>query len=202
VFDLALAAQAVTVTRNEGLRLRLPNDRAGGNRRTIHSDDGELTVIGSEPGQPAVDRPIASSWLNVDHRLGVASLYSQEPFTLRDFPAPEEAMGGNLAEVLNNPFSTQATAYRAGQIVRDTVTLLVAGDAATTARLARVGAVLPTGKELVRAAVISGAEGGRYLVVANFGPKETRVNLRPPATAPLSDLRLPPLYTLVMKLGE
>jgi hypothetical protein len=78
--------------------------------------------------------------------------------------------------------------------------LLVAGDAAATARLAHASAVLPTGNELVRAAVVPGVDGGRYLVAANFGLKETTVTLRPPGGSPLADLRLAPLDTLVLEL--
>jgi hypothetical protein len=200
LFDLALAAQGVTVTRSEGLRLRLPNDTANGNRRMIRSEEDELTVSGMEPGQPIVDRLITSRWLNVEDRLGIAALYSQEPFTLRDFPDREAGTDSRLSEIIDSPYSTQATAYQAGQIVRDTVMLMVAGDAAATERLAGAGSVLPTGSALVRAAVVPGLEGGRYLVAANFGLKETRVNLRPPETAPFADLRLSPLDTLVLRV--
>jgi hypothetical protein len=192
-FDLALAAQEVTVTRNEGLRLRLGGGPVAGTRHTLRSEEGEIAVPAAEPGQPAADRTIASSWLNVDDHLGLVSLYSQEPFTLK-------SGGAGLFGVIDNPFSAQPVPYRAGQIVRDTVLLLVAGDSATTTRLARAGAVLPTGNELVRAVVVPTPGGGRYLVATNFGPKETVVTLRPPGVAPLVDLRLAPLDTLVTEL--
>ena len=80
--------------------------------------------------------------------------------------------------------------------------LLVAGDAAATTHLAHAGAVLATGNELVRAAVVPGVDGSRCLVAVNFGLKETTVTLRPPAAAPLADLRLAPLDTLVLELGS
>ena len=43
-------------------------------------------------------------------------------------------------------------------------------------------------------------DGHRYVVAANFGLKETTVTLRPPAAAPLADLRLAPLDTAVLAL--
>lgn len=67
--------------------------------------------------------------------------------------------------------------------------------------LARSGAVLPTGRELVRAALVPTPAGRRYLVAANFGLKETTVTLRPPGAAPMTDLRLAPLDTLVLPLA-
>lgn len=109
---------------------------------------------------------------------------------------------GEWAEVIDTPFALQPVAYQAGQIGRDTVMLLVAGDGAATARLARASTVLPTGSELVRAAVVQGLNGGRCLVAANFGLKETTVTLRPPDAGPFSDLRLAPLDTLVLELGR
>jgi hypothetical protein len=201
-FDLAIAAEGVTVTRNEGLQLRLPRDPATGNRHTIKCDEGVLSWESAEPGKPMTDRPISSSWLNVEDHLGIISLYSQGPLTLRDGSTSEVSKASELTDRVDTPLATQPVAYQTGQIVRDTVILLLATDAATTSRLAPVGAVLPTGSELIRAAVVPTVEGGRYLVAANFGLKETKVTLRPPGSPPLNDLRLPPLDTLVLELGK
>lgn len=206
-FDLTVAAQAVTVTRSEGLRLRLPDDLLAGGRHSLKSEEAPMTLALPDPGQPAADRSIASPWLNLDDHMGAATLYSQEPFTLRSVapraaerPTGGESAVGAAAGEIDNPFSTQPVSYQPGQIVRDTVLLLVAGDAATTARLQHAGAVLPTGSELVRAAVVPALDGSRYLVAANFGLKETSVTLRPPGAEPLPNLRLPPLDTLVREL--
>jgi hypothetical protein len=204
-FDLTVAAQEVTVVRSEGLRLRLRADPLG-KPRTVQSEEGALALPLDQPGPVAPDRAVTSPWLNVEDRLGLIALYSQEPFTVRGRPTAGGPPGGagewesGVVAVIDTPFTMQPAAVRPGQIVRDTVLLLVAGDTATTTRLARSGAVLPTGRELVRAAVVPTATGSRYLVAANFGLKETTVTLRPPGAAPLADLRLAPLDTLVLPL--
>jgi hypothetical protein len=204
-FDLTVAAQDVTVIRSEGLCLRVRADPAG-KPRSLRSEEGVLTLPIDQPGPVAPDRAIASPWLNVGDRLGIIALYSQEPFTIRGRPAAGGGEGGGgeweseLAGIIDSPLVSQPAAVRTGQIVRDTVLLLLAGDTATTTRLAGSGAVLPTGRELVRAAVVPAPGGRRYLVAVNFGLKETTVTLRPPGAAPLTDLRLSPLDTLVLSL--
>jgi hypothetical protein len=125
----------------------------------------------------------------------MAALYSQEPFTLRT----ADTAGAKLT-VIDDPMTTRGVKYQPGQIVRDTVILLVAGDTTATTRLSRAAAVLPTGGELVRATVVPGGDGRRYLVAANFGLKETTVTLRPPGAAPFAGLRIAPLDTAVLPL--
>ena len=193
LFDLALAAGEVTVSRGEGLRLGLGRDVAGNGRHLLRSEEGELTLPPTEVAEPPADRPLASAWLNLDDRLGLVAVYTQEPFHLRPGSA---ALLGTIA----SPLSTQPVGYKAGQIVRDTVHLLIAADTATTSRLARAAAILPTRNELVRAAVILTPDGEQFLVAVNFGLKETTVTLRPPVGQPVGDLRLPPLETVVRPL--
>jgi hypothetical protein len=192
LFDLGIAAQAVTVNRNEGLQIGLPVERADHSRPTLRGEEGELPLTPAA-SDAAADPPLASPWLSVDDRLGIAALYSQEPLVLR-----MDTQAGMRIAVIDNPMTTKPTTYQPGQVVRDTVTLLVAGDAASTTRLAKAAEVLPTGSELVRAAIVTGVEGNRYLVAANFGPKETRVTLRPTTAAPWTDLRLAPLGATVL----
>src|SRR4051794_27260169 len=83
---------------------------------------------------------------------GTAALYSRQPFRLRPAPDASATAAGAAVAVIDDPLTTHPAAYQPGQIVRDTVMLLIAGDTAATSRLARAAAVLPTGSELVRAA--------------------------------------------------
>src|SRR5436853_143745 len=48
LFDLAVAAQGVTVTRNEGLCLRLSTAGAGNARHPLRSEEGALPVPGAD----------------------------------------------------------------------------------------------------------------------------------------------------------
>src|SRR5439155_6195998 len=130
LFDLAVAAQTVTVTRSEGLCLRLPLTETGGSPHNLHSEEGNLPLTLPETSPAPADRSIASPWLNVDDELGIAALYSQEPFTLRTARA-----AGAAVIVIDDPLTSHPVAYQSGQIVRDTVMLLIAGDTAVTTRL-------------------------------------------------------------------
>jgi hypothetical protein len=213
LLDLALAAQEVRVTRNEGLQLALANDLAGGNAWTVTGEMEPLLIRGVEPQTPSRNRTLETRWLNIAGALGVALVYGQEPFTLRDFSAreqrPTDAYRSLHTELLCTPFQVTPVEYRARQVVRDTAILLVAGDGAATRRARERAAVAPTGEELARAVWITGSSGKAYLVAANFGEKELSMTLKPPAqpkdqgeraitSSPALALRLPPLDTLVI----
>jgi hypothetical protein len=204
LLDLALAAQEARVTRNEGLQLALGNDVAGGNSWVVTGEMEPLTIRGVEPETAAVNRTLETRWLNIAGALGVALLYGQEPFTLRDFSArdqrPTDAFRSHHAELLCTPFQVTPVDYRARQVVRDTAILLVAGDAEATRRALERASIAPTGEELARAVWVTGNSGQNYLVGANFGERELALSLRPPrGDAPVS-VRLPPLDTLVLPI--
>lgn len=205
LFDLSLAVQGVRVTRNEGLQLALANDLFNENERTIATELGEMIVRGVEPGAPVRNRRLDSSWVNVDGRLGVVLAYGQEPFTLRDFSArgqrPTDPFRSLLVEVLCTPLRLQPAEYQARQVIRDTVILLVAGDAAATRAAADRVAVIPTGEETARAAWITGATGQNYLVAVNWGEREAILSLKPPRETSAVSARVPPLDALVLPRG-
>jgi hypothetical protein len=206
LIDLTHAARDVRVTHDEGLQLAIVNDVIDGNRRTLRSDDGAVEVTGVRPDAKEEAAPVGARWVNVDGRLGAVLAYGQQPFTLRDFSAREQLASDRfhslLHERLVTPYRTEPTPYRAGQVVRDTTILLVAGDVAATRLVAERSRVAATGQELLRALRVVGARGHQYLIVANFADHEQTVRLRPPgeALAPLLDLRLGPLETQV--IGE
>jgi hypothetical protein len=201
LLDLGLAVQEARVTRNEGLQLALGNDLGGGNEWRIMGEMEPFTVRGVETEKAARDRTLETRWLNVAGALGVALVYGQEPFTLRDFTArdqrPTDAFRSLQTELLCTPFQKAPLEYRARQVLRDTAILLVAGDAAATRSAWERAAVVPTGEELARAVWITGSTGRSYLVGANFGEKELTLQLRPPRGGPALSVRLPPLDTLV-----
>jgi hypothetical protein len=202
LLDLALAAQEVRVTRNEGLQLALANDLFNGNEWTVTGEMGPITIRGVEPGTPPHNRTLETRWLNVAGSLGVGIVYGQEPFTLRDFSArdqrPTDAFRSLHAELLCTPYQNAPVDFLARQVVRDCVLLLVAGDATATRGAWERATVAPTGAELARAVWITGSSGRTYLVAANFGEKERTLSLRSPRGGPPFSVRLPPLDTLVL----
>lgn len=169
LFDVALARADLTVTRNEGLRLHLANDLFNGQRRTLFSAAGELTLVGVEEGITEIrNRVIASPYLNVDHRLGVIQLHSPpQPFTVRDVPQRNAPWNSLLYELIDCPYQEGPTAYRAGEIVRDVAFVLLAADAATTQQRAAQCRLLPSADPLVKRAEIAGRTG-TVTVAADF----------------------------------
>ena len=107
-----------------------------------------------------------------------------------------------LYELLDCPYRTEPVEYRAGQVVRDTTIILVAGDADATRQVMEASRVAATGQEHVRAVRVVGPRGHHYLIIANFADAEQTARLRPPGEplAPLLELRLGPLETQV--IGE
>lgn len=202
LLDLAVAVQEARVTRNEGLQLALGNDLASGNTWPLVGEMEPLAIRGEEPEGAAVDRTLETRWLTVAGALGVALVYGQEPFTLRDFSAPDQrptdAYRSRHTELLCTPFQKAPVDHRARQVVRDTAILLVAGDAAATRAAWERAAIAPTGDELARAVWITGSSGNRYVVAANFSEKELALQLRPPRGGSGITARVPPLDTLVI----
>jgi hypothetical protein len=202
LFNLSIAAQQIRVARNEGLQLYLANDLQNGNRRTLTSELDDMVVNGVEPGEPPDTRQIASSWVNVDGKLGVVLAYGQEAFTLRNVSArdqrPTDPFRSLLAEMLDTPFRFQPADYQPRQVVRDTITLLVAGDAAATKRAAERASIVATGQELTRAIWITGQTGQLLLLVANFGDREQPLILRSPKGEASVEVRVPPLDTVIV----
>jgi hypothetical protein len=181
-----------------------PADEAGGRpaEKSGPAPAGAGRPAARAGGPPPEPRTIATNWLNVDGKLGLVLAYGQEPFTLRAFTSrdqrPSDPFRSLLVDLIDTPYRAEPVEYRARQVVRDTIVLLIAGDVAATRAAFERAVVAPTGLELARAVWLTGASGRTYLVAANFNEREQALTLKAPRGGAALDVRLPPLDTLVV----
>ena len=163
----------------KGLHLNIANDGFNGFRRTISSASG-LQTLTSPPSDPSVHEgalvSLDSPWLTVDDFLGVSLLYGADTLLI-DRAATRR--GGRyrslFVEEICSSVRTTLTPTESGEVLIDVgFAVLSGGGAAETAALG--SGRLPESGELVRGVWVTGADGVRYEVVADFAAGRVRVS--------------------------
>jgi hypothetical protein len=162
-----------------GLHLNIPNDLYNGFRRTLSLESGAMTLTGPS----ALDEllPLGSRWANLEGRVGAIGIYGAETLALRRSAARR---GGAYASLYVEELCWSCRAgpwwADAGASLLDVGWAVLSGagvqatrDFARDPRVAALPPVLPD----VRGAFVFGADGRRYLVIANFGPCDAPVAL-------------------------
>lgn len=155
----------------KGLHLNIPNDLYNGHNRTLATAAGVVNLT-SPAAQDEVVSP-GSRWACVEGRLGVIGIYGAETLAVsRSAVRRGGAYRSLYVDELCWPCVVEPQWADAGAILLDVGWAVLSGaDAEATGALARdvrVAALPPPAPD-VRAVSIMGADGRRYLVVANFG---------------------------------
>ncbi|NOU64630.1 hypothetical protein GC096_11375 [Paenibacillus sp. LMG 31461] len=166
----------------KGLQLLIPNDVYNGNHRSYYYSDGVHPIHGYEAKQEIVD--LDSAWANVDDRLGVLAVYGtdqlhvnrpgQRQIGLKRSLRFEEKEGSLYADELCGPIRLGLHSLDPNETILDTGYVLQAGKSHLyTDRYASEGMVRElngiASDGLIRGVELLGADGIRYLVIANFG---------------------------------
>jgi hypothetical protein len=173
----------------KGLHLNIANDLFNDFRRTIRGPQGRHDFVAPPPRDEVIQ--IDGRWLNVDELLGLVLLYGAEHLLIH---RAHERRGGRyhslyVEEIFVPPPGTGGRPRRSthwqpgrprptqpGEILIDVGFAVLSG--ATAAETAVVtGGALDLGHDLVRGIWVTGADGHRYAVVANFGDKPVVVEV-------------------------
>lgn len=151
----------------KSLHLVLPNDLFNGNCRRFAFAGGNLELC-SPPARPEV-REAPGPWLNVDGRLGVVSLAGGQRFLIDRSP---ERRAGRYRSLFTEEICLHALngvrRCQPGEMLVDVGFAVLAGaDAEATAKVG--GGALSFAAPGLRGVWITGADGRRYALVANFG---------------------------------
>lgn len=169
LFDRGVASADVTVGAHEGLRLYVANDIFNSGRRTIESPQGRFDLWGgphtSKTPQADVVRTLSVPWLTVDGRLSVIAVQADAPFVVQDVRGRRAAWSSIEYELVSLPLVTEPRSFRAGEVVRDSAFVLLAGDLKAAARLSAGCRSIPTGSSSVKCMLVPGPRA----IAVNFG---------------------------------
>jgi hypothetical protein len=165
------------LTEVKGLKLNVANDLFTGFTRRYHSGAGSVDRRGEAFGVHDLGGP----WANVDDRLGVVGVYGGDSVHLVQ-TGERRASGYEHSlyyDELCCPCRVGLSAANAGDVVLDCGNVVLSGaDHRETEAVAEGVERVETGEGLLRAVIVPGADGKRYLFVANFG--ETGVDTELP----------------------
>ncbi|MCM8821449.1 MAG: hypothetical protein NC831_01350 [Candidatus Omnitrophica bacterium] len=177
--------------RAKGLFLNIPNDIFNGCERTYWFEGGNKKIKGPSEKQEIIR--IQSGWLNVDNRLGIVSVYGGDSFTI--FRPAKRQAGLNLNQFEAEAISTglfadeicypyrEKIAVRKDSSIFDICCVVLAGkNRRETQRFFRKGFWIPEIETdcVVKAIGITGFDGKKYLVLANYGRKQSSVKIKLP----------------------
>jgi hypothetical protein len=175
LYDRRIAADATVTVHREGLRWHVVNDIFNGNRRMIHHAGGTQEVIGvpATPGMADRIMQLPGRWLNIDSKVGLAVLRGKGQLALRD-AAQRQAAGSICFDDVYFPWSDEPSPCHPGEVVQETVVVLLAGaDAAETRSWAlhascHVGAV-DHGRVVLE---VTAPSAKRYVIDADFAQRK------------------------------
>ncbi|AHF91157.1 hypothetical protein OPIT5_14010 [Opitutaceae bacterium TAV5] len=165
----------------KGLHLNVPNDLFNDYHRRFFSQSGELELASPAAAEEVLS--LGSRWANIENRIGVVGLHSpdrsSEANTLSVHRAPHRRAGALRSlhvEHLCWPCVIGPKKFEAGETILDVGwAVLSSVDAKQTAAFAAAHPPkqtrVDTGfeNEGVRAIRVTGLDGVRYVLVANFG---------------------------------
>jgi hypothetical protein len=156
----------------KGLHLNVANDCFNGFRRTIYSASGARTLTSPSPASAlSSDARISldSPWLAVDEVLGVKLLYGADALLIDRAASRRGGRYRSLfVEEVCSSVQTALTPTEPGEVLIDVgFAVLSGGTAAETAALA--GGRSAASEPLSRGVWVTGADGVRYEIVADFG---------------------------------
>jgi len=163
------------LTELKGLHLNVPNDLFNEYRRTVASETGTWELPAPATRDEVV--PVVGQWLNVDGVLGVVRVYGGDGLWLSRSEATRGGRYRSLrVEEVCSSVRTGVWRTAPGEVLIDTACAILSNvDAAGTA--AFEGEVLEFGEPLVRGVHVTGRDGTRYTVVANFGDADAGVEV-------------------------
>ncbi len=188
VMEHCVAPFRVYLAEVKGLKLNVANDIYSQMERRYASESGTLTARGDASAQVI---PLNSRWACADDTIGIIGAYGADGMALYQAGARrasgyadslyyDELCFGCVAPEIEEQFPPYVS-FAPGETVLDCGGVVLSGaDARETAEVAAQVEALDLGDGLLRAIIVPGADGARYVATANFGDT--------PATASLPDI--------------
>ncbi|MCE5240731.1 hypothetical protein LLH23_19900 [bacterium] len=152
----------------KGLKLNVANDLFTGFERRYASEGGSIVRRGEDMGA----LKLGGTWANVDGRLGVVGVYGSDEVWLHQAGQRRASGYGESLyyDELCAPCRVGLWDVPAGTVVLDCGNVVLSGaDAQETADVAAGVQRLAASHDDLRAVLVPGADGKRYVLVANFG---------------------------------
>jgi len=163
----------------KGMLLNVPNDVYNKMRRTYRNDADQWLFESPSMGDYVL--PLDAKWVSVDDRLAVVGLYGADELTLHRVP---ERRGGAYHSLYVDELcwgcDIGPVSADAGQTVLDVGWAVSTVNDYEQARRFAEPNLQPrvrVNEELVRAVVVMGADGRRYIAAANFGAEAGRCEI-------------------------
>ncbi len=167
---------------SKGLFLQIPNDIFNGNSRVYYTEHEKLELPGFGSEEELLN--LGSSWLNVEDKLSVIGLYGADTISiyrpgrrqigLKPHFDPSRCdnstTGGQLfADEICFPARVGLHTVDPGEVIYDLGVVLQAGSShrETKANLHKY-ACISAPRSLLRAMLVEGADGKRYVLAVNF----------------------------------
>jgi hypothetical protein len=171
------AARRTYIAEVQGLHLNVANDLFNGFHRSI-TTASQQTILASPPPRDE-SLKLDSRWLNIDSCIGVMGLYGAESlFIGRSLERRGGPFGSLYVEEVGWPIWRGCISADPESVILDVGWLVSSGINEGQTRTwvsANQAARLETGVGDVRGVRVTGVDGRRYTVVANFGKKSKRV---------------------------
>lgn len=157
------------------LNLAVPNDLFNGCRRTLWTSSGQ-TVLHSPPDRTEV-LEFKGRWANIDDCLGIVALHGADRILVDRSATRRGGRYGSLfTEDICLHLRQEVTPCTAGTVLVDVGFAVISGVSAEATAAVRGGAI-PLAGNALRGLWAEGADGVRYVLVANFGPEKRTVDV-------------------------
>jgi len=160
----------VYLRRLKGLKLNIANDIFNDNGRTYRWAGGEQMIAADSPSYVL---PTGSKWICADDAVGVIALRGADGIALTADAGRTAGYGGSLHyDQICAPYWEGLRRVFPGEVLWDIAVQLVAGNAEEVEAQARRDSAAPATCEdsQVSGVAVTGLDGNRYAVVANFSP--------------------------------
>lgn len=179
------ATRRVYLENLEGVNLEIPNDVFNGRIRRYFRSAGRIDLEAHEGSEQFLS--LESGWVNVEDVLGLIGIYGADTWSVlrRGKRIGGHAFGNILTDTLCYGLQTRTIdIQRPAAVIDNAVVILSSVNSGRTRRLAEEGLarrVEITGdNEALRAVLVPGLDGARYVLAANASETEARAGLALP----------------------
>ena len=168
----------------KSLGLKMPNDIFNDSKREYYSAEGKIELNGAPEAEEIIK--LNSYWINIDDNLSVFSLYGGNAFNIYR-PAQRQIsllnkpkMSSLYADEICSEFKAENALVSAHETVIDTGAVLMIGiNARKTQRMSKQQRFKSITSILgIRAVDVTGIDGKKYLLIANFSQEDKVLNLK------------------------
>lgn len=163
-----------------GVKMEMPNDGFNGRVRRYFHEGGSATLLSHEGGGEVLE--FGSKWVNVEDAIGLVGIYGAETWSVlrRGHRIGGHAFGNILTDALCWGLKRELCDVDGPSNVLDNACVVLSSVSAEETRGIAEGGVLrrlEAGEGVVRAVIVEGRDGRKYVLAANFSGEKASVEL-------------------------